>query len=290
MAISARLFAVYALLRRFAVCMFQGVRQHEITLRAAALTYYAIFSIFPLLWLVIGGIGQVLQNHEVQRQVLDVLRGVLPGETRIVTDLVSTLEWPSAIPGVVGGVMLVWAASGYFSGLLGAIAQIYDWAYQRSGMLLRVQAMLASLLLVPLSYAAVTLGTLSRQFAGHLPLPGKLVYLVNKFSIHAALFLLAVLGVYLLFRFAPAPRISRRITLLSALLTAASWALLTRLFALYLTVNFTHLNLLYGSIASVMALLLYLYSANLLFLLGAQTNAVLMTLGCSSGEQPSPSV
>ncbi len=284
MAIWTRLSAAQVSLRHFARCMLDGVRQHEIALRAAALTYYAIFSIFPLLWLIVGGIGRVLQHPEVQRDVLDALRVVLPGETRIVTDLVKTLDWPSGLSGLVGGAALVWAASGYFRGLLGTIAQIYDWAYRRSGILLRVQAVVVSLLLVPLSYAAVTLASLSRQFTNHLPLPAALTSLVDRFSTHVVLFLLAVVGMYVLFCFAPAPHISHKTTFFSALLTTASWALLTKLFALYLALNFSRLNILYGSIASVMALLLYLYAANLLVLLGAQTNAVLMALGCPSDE------
>src|SRR5436190_4353058 len=112
-ALKARLerYAVFRVLESAAI----GFSKDQVTSQAAAMTYYGIFSLFPLLLLFLSLAGLALQSSEqAQQQILDVVTGLLPqGQDRLKDVIAGVIAAKGAAAGV-GILALLWGALGWF--------------------------------------------------------------------------------------------------------------------------------------------------------------------------------
>ena len=271
---------------RFVRCFYHRWFQHETTLRAAALTYYAVFSIFPMLLLITSGLGWFLRDPAYQKRAIDTFVGLAPQGSMVIVRLVQEIVLSHSVTNYVAALTLLWSASGFLRGLLAAITIIHDGELSRNGLLLRAWsvALLGLLMIVLLVMLAVL--TLAARLIALLPI-GKNSLLLHTSVHHLVLFGTASTAFYLLFRLVPKRKGKHWQTLLAAGLTAATWAAVNNGFAQYLAASLPRLNVIYGSIAAVVALMLYLYLVNLVILAGAQIHAVLRDLStCSPPPLP----
>jgi len=101
---------------------------------AAALSYYTIFSIAPLLVIAIGAAGLIFGPDAVQGRVTEELRGALGGDAaRLINDMVknSTAGDGGVWATIVGAVVLLFGASGVFAELQGSLNIIWKAAPER---------------------------------------------------------------------------------------------------------------------------------------------------------------
>lgn len=96
------------------------------TREAAALSYYATFSLFPLLLLVIIVIGTALGPAAARNQIDSVLRLFLPVNTAnfLQENIALALEQRGSF-GLVAGVSLLWSSLGLFSSLSSALSRTF---------------------------------------------------------------------------------------------------------------------------------------------------------------------
>ncbi len=264
-------------LTRFIRCYYYHMMRNELFLRSAALTYYAIFSLFPLLILISTGVGVVLRDPAKQQAVIDAIIDLMPEGTEVITNLLQEVISTSAVTSTVALLTLLWSATGFLRGLLATIDLVHSRAYTHSSFLMRGVGVLVIMLAVPALFLLLVLSGLSAQIlqAMHWPLSGYFAHLLRILASGFPVFILAYLTFFLMMYFIPGQRTSPRTTLLSAGITAAAWTLLGYGFSWYLRSGFSNFNMVYGSIGAVMALMLYLYLSSLVILLGAQLNATL---------------
>src|SRR3954463_11147037 len=100
----------------------------KLSIWAAALTYYAILSIFPAL-LPLGSIPGLIGPSATQ-PLLDNLSSVAPGPAKdILTQSLQSMEanqGGSTIALIIGLAAAVWAASGYISAFMDAANNVWD--------------------------------------------------------------------------------------------------------------------------------------------------------------------
>ncbi|NPA93554.1 MAG: YihY/virulence factor BrkB family protein [Chloroflexi bacterium] len=269
---------------RFIRCFYAGWQENELSVRAAALTYYAVFSVFPLLLLLSSGLGWLLRDPIRQQQAIETFMEMMPRGSEAIVQLLREIAFSHRVPDGVVALSLLWSASGFLRGLLTAIVRIHDAKASRSGLLLRAWSMLLIGLLIPGLLGTLALLSVAVRLVEILPLPGDTAVL-KVLAHHLTLFGIASLAFYLMLRVIPTRRSRRLHSALSALLTAGAWAAVNNGFAQYLTTSLNRLNLIYGSITAVIALMLYIYLVNLTILAGAQLNAVLRDLRTC---QPAP--
>ena len=255
-------------------CFLRAWGRNEIPLRAAALTYYTVLSIFPLLLLVTSGVGWLLRSPVRQRQVERLLMGLLPQGSQVITQVVQDVVLAHSLPNYIAALTLLWSASGFLRGLLHTIAIIHDGQAKRSGWWVQWWSIALLILLIPGLLGATTLLGIASRLVNVLPW-GAHSALLRLLTHDLVLFGLAAAIFYLLFRFVPRTKNKRRYTLLAAALSATLWLALNLGFAQYLALTFKHLNLIYGSLAAGVALMVYFYLGNLAILLGAQIHALL---------------
>lgn len=245
-----------------------GYNKDRLPQQAAALTYFGIFSLFPLVLLFMSLAGLALQSSETAReQIMALIVGLLPqGQEELRRVIVDVIEAKGTAAGI-GLVTLLWSALGWFQVIDDSVNAIWGVSKPRSFLKSKLfaLAMVAAVGLVALaSFAATAAIELLADFTGLIP--GSAVFW------HAAVSAVSVLAIgvvfYLLYRYTPRRDVQCADVWPAALVAALAWEATRRGLALYLE----HTDLIsgYGPIGAMMALLLWLYVASTLVLVGAE--------------------
>lgn len=246
---------------------------------AAALAYYALFSIAPLLVLATAAAGLLYGKQAASGAVLtQVSKMVGPRVALVLQDILVAASRPRAglIASIVGVVTIIVGATGLFASVQSALDRVWK-VEPRPGRgvsgvlhdrLPTFLLLLAVGALVVASLAASTwLGSVMRRApAGAL----------GGVAAQGADFLLfvAVMTVLfaLVFKTLPDARIAWRDVWLGGAVTAALFAVGQLLIGLYLT--FVSVGSLYGAAGSLIALLVWLYYSAQVFLFGAELTQI----------------
>lgn len=243
--------------------------------RAAALAYYTVFSIFPLLLLLAIGIGRVLGAASVQAQIASALRLFLPDAAQPIIDLLlenvnQGLRQDSSFT-LLAVVGLVWSGLGLFTNVSTALDLIFGAQRRRSvwqQRLVAVTMTIVLIVLVVLSFLVTGVLLLVRTvFFSQVSMWINLAFLFVPLGFNITVFALA-------FRFVPARPVHWDSVWPAALFGAVGWELAKAGFGWYLA-NFANYQLVYGSIATVMVLLFWAFLLASIFLFSAELCAQL---------------
>lgn len=235
--------------------------------RAAAISYYGLFSLFPLVILLVAIFGLVVDSDEARRRVVDFVLRELPlqpeeGQRRI-EELLATASAGVGGFGVVGLAGLVFSASG----VMGAIRHGLNAAWGTADARPPLQGKLVDVGLI-LGLGVAVAGAFALTIAVQLAPLGALAPIGGRIaSLGVDALIIAVL-----FRLVPAPRTSLRDTWPGVALAAVGIEVAKSGFAYYLQTAASY-NAVYASIGSVIALLVFVFLAANVFLLGAEAAA-----------------
>lgn len=244
---------------------------------AAALAYYALFSLFPLLLALFAVASFFLATEQALRQVVDAVARVVPvSEHLIESNIRQAFEQRGAI-GIVGLIGLLWGGTGVFTVLVHHINRAWTDAEPRGFFTSRLLALgLAGLLAILLLLSFIlgpTLSVLARlrvPLWSGIPLYDTLLWmlLVNGLP------LLLVFAIFMmLYRWAPNTKVPWGEAFWGALFVALTWEAVKHGLAWYISSDLVNYPLVYGSLSSVVALLLWIYVSSLLALFGAHLSA-----------------
>lgn len=240
----------------------------------AALAYYTIFSIAPLLVIAIGIAGLVFGEEAARGQITSQVSKVVGqqgGEAIQAMVQSASKSSKGAIATVLGIVMLLFGAAGLFGQLQDALNTIWEvqpkpgrgvWGFVRDrflsfSMVLGVAFLLLVSLVVSSALAAIG-GLLGDWQTGAVGL-----------GVTALLDLVVITTLFaLIYRFVPDAEIAWRDVWLGASLTAALFTLGTFFIGLYL--GQAGVGSAYGAAGSLAVLLVWLYYSAQIFLFGAE--------------------
>jgi len=259
-----------------------GFVDDEALSRGAAIAFYTVTSLAPVLLLVIAVAGLVFGQQAAQSGVIQELSGLMGQETAAVLQaaLASASAKSSGIlAGVVGLVTLVVTASGVFGEMQTALNRI--WKAQPSGATLSrlIRARAASLgLVAALGFllAASLAVSAGLQALGHyldavLPF-GAAVMSVANFIVSLALLSLLFAAIY---KVLPDCPVAWRDVLVGALVTALLFTIGKSLIGWYLGSSAVASS--YGAAGGLILLFLWVYYSAQVFLLGAEFTKVYAT-------------
>lgn len=241
---------------------------HDAGQRAAGVAYYAIISIFPLLLGLIAVFGFFLPSLNLQDQLLKFVGNNIPGATNILKDNIANVIKLRGVMSILSIVILFWGASALFSSISLAINRAWNVIRHRNFFIRKASELgmvFGTGILFLLSLGASSFITIMH---GVLNLPTTslvVVYVGTKL----AAFLLIFLVFLLLYKFIPNTKTFWRGVWPGALLVAVLFELARTLFIFYLD-NFANYQLIYGSITSIIVLLVWIYYSSLVMILGAE--------------------
>jgi membrane protein len=259
---------------------FTEFSEDNLTDSAAALTYYAVLSIFPALIAMISIVGLVGNPQTVTTSLTDIISSIGPASAaEAAQGPIEDLTKSSGTAGImliVGILSALWTASGYVGAFMRASNVIYEVEEGRSFILLRPLQMLVTLVLVLLLalvlVALVLTGPVASAVGSAVGLGGTAVTVwdIAKWPV---LFVVVVLMITLLYYASPNARLGGvRSIVPGGALAIVVWLLASAGFAFYVA-NFGSYNKTYGALGGVVVFLVWLWITNVAILLGAELNA-----------------
>jgi len=256
---------------------------------AAALTYYALMSLFPALLVgvaLLGLLGQESTVDDVSRYLTD--RGAPEATVNAVRSSLETAvrsrSGASTVLLVIGLALAMYSASSAFGGAGRALNAVYR-ADEERGLVKRKATQIGStLVLIVLTVAVLVMvflgGEVAREAFDAVGLGRAAGAMWTWVRWPLAVIVTMAIFSYV---YAVAPDQQRPFRLISpgAVLAVLLWIAASAGFFFFVD-NFGSYNATYGAFAAVVILMLWLYLTNVAMLLGAELNAVLEDRGASS--------
>ncbi|WP_067559452.1 YihY/virulence factor BrkB family protein [Faecalibaculum rodentium] len=265
---------------RPAMRLFTRCTKDEVTTRAAALAYYLVFSIFPLLILfslIIGSLHidtatmDILLARVLPRDMIDMLKGYLDYVTR-------TFDMKLLMFALVFSIYFPWR---FIRSLMDGIRISYRQESEESFIRRTLKQILCTLL-IPLTLAAslilIILGHNVITFLVSLLPPQTLrlsdflltLWQYGRFLIAAAIMSIALI---ILYRCSIPTRVPFKTLLPGIVFSIIAWVISSIAFSFYVE-NFGDYSVIYGTLGAFVILLLWLYLTGLIFLAGSEINAL----------------
>ncbi len=240
---------------------------------AASIAYYALLSIFPFSLLVLAVLGRITVGEN-GASLLQIVTYAMPGRVEFLSQIEALA--PIALQlGAAGTVLMLWAAMGVFGALTSAVNHAWGvekppgfFKHKLTALVMLLTAaclMVIGLLFVGAAQVVDTgwFAELSRRW----PLLSRLSGLVLA-NVATPLF---VLVVGLIYYYAPNAQVRLRDVWVGALLAGVLWHAAFALFSWYLR-DVSRFSV-HGSIATVIAFLLWVYLSAAILLYGAEVSA-----------------
>lgn len=263
----------WRLAKRSVVSFYDDQGTHH----AAALTYYALMSLFPTLLLAVSLLGLLGEFPATYDAILDHLRGVVPAVTLAPLDAAVRAALRSKGTAVAGLAVAIVAAlygtTGYLEAARRALNVVFESPRGRSFMRRKLLDVASTVVLM-----ALVLTTLLLMFAGGgvaRDVLGPGAALAWRIARWPGAFACALLVFSFIYYVTPDVRQRgfRWITP-GALTGVGVWLTASAAFSDYLA-NFRSFNVTYGSFAAGIILLVWLWLTNVAVLFGAEVNAEL---------------
>jgi membrane protein len=260
---------------------FTEFKDDNITDWAAALTYYAVLSIFPALIVFVSLLGLFGQGQGTVDALLGIVRDLggpvdaLEGPVKNVVAQQASTAGLTLLLGVLGA---LWTASGYVGAFIRASNAIYEVEEGRKFYILRPLQILVTiagvLLLTIITLAIVSSGSVAQAIGDAIGLGETVVTIWNivKWPVIVVIVSLMIAGLYHI-----APNVKQpkfKWFTLGGFLALVLWVLASVAFGFYVA-NFGSYDKTYGTLAGVISFLVWMWITNNVILFGAEVNAEL---------------
>lgn len=259
--------------RQFLRDLYGELNDDNVYSGAAALGFYLTLAIFPALILLMTAIPY-LPIEDVDRAIMDLLGQALPAEAYQLVDQVVTQVTEQRRGGLLSFSLLatLWAAS---SGMYAVMRQLnitYSVKEARSFIRGRATAIGLSLLFGVLVLGAFTLIVLGGVVEDWLGFGGIVTALFAAFR-WVVIVLALLLALAMIYYFGPNVRQRWKFVTPGSMFATVALIAASLAFAVY-TRHFANYDATYGSIGAVIILMLWLYIAGLVILIGAEIDAI----------------
>ncbi|GHE43093.1 hypothetical protein GCM10017673_51570 [Streptosporangium violaceochromogenes] len=263
----------------------------KVTDWAAALTYYAVLSIFPALLAVVSLLG--LFGQSATKPISDNLSAIAPGPAKQIIDQVlrslQSSQSAAGVATVIGLAVALWSASGYVAAFMRAANIMYEMPEGRpiwKTLPLRLAITLVLVILMAAGTVTVVFtGSLAEQAGKVLGIgeTGLTIWNIAKWPV---LVIGVIIVLALLYWFAPNVEHPgfRWITPGSAV-AVIGWIVASALFGFYVA-NFGTYSKTYATLAGVIVFLIWLWITNIAILLGVEFDAEIARGRAIAAGQP----
>jgi membrane protein len=243
---------------------------------AGGVAFFVLIAIFPAITALVSGYGLVFNTATITGN-LPLFDGVVPANVLgIVTEQANRIAASSgralSVGIAVGILVSLWSAMSGMKALIDALNVIYEQQESRSFIKVNLVALaftlagfaafllaIAAVIVLPLALSPIGLGS----DAGTL----------TRYARWPVLLLVLLIGLAVLYRYAPDRRVARwQWVSVGSVFAAVAWIAASYLFSWYLS-SFANYNATYGSLGAVIGLMMWLWISIIVVLLGAELNA-----------------
>lgn len=241
---------------------------------AAGMAFYGLFSLFPLMLVMVSMGSSVLHRPHAQEQVLDLLMQAFPFSVDIVKENIQKVLGARGSVRIFGFIGLAWSATSAFTVLTRNINTAWPNADRHNFLKMRLMAfaMLAGVaaVLVILLISNITLRFLPQDLSG---IAG-LIISMRYFS-RIVIWVLTFIALVWLYRWIPNTEVLWSEAAWGAFVASSGTLLVTSGFSWYLSrgSGLSNYNLVYGSLGAIVALMVWIYLLSIIVLFGAHLSS-----------------
>ena len=251
-------------------------QQNNTSLLAAGVAFFAFLALYPALITLVTLVALAADPSQITAQVNSFTVGLPPIARQLISDPLTALARSNSGTRTFGLVIsllvALWSASSGTSSLMTAVNLAYDEQETRNFLKFRAMALLLTLGAIVFLVLTLALIAVVPVVLNFVPL-GTAGLVLAQVLRWALLFGLIIVGLAVIYRVAPDrhPAKFRWVTV-GSMAAALLWLLGSVGFSLYVNF-FGNYNKVYGALASVIVLLLWLYLTCYIIVLGAEINA-----------------
>ena len=245
---------------------------------AAGIAYYAMFSIFPLLLATLAISGSILTFESLQADFMEFVTTNLPGSADLLEDNINQVVRFRGLLGTVGVLGLIWAAGTLFGAVSRSVNRAWNIHKDRPFHISKLLHIGMSALIGVLFILSATATSIIELFI-HQPLSLGIVGIdlilnpgLGTIGLRLIPWSLSLVIFLVIYRVAPNTKTYWKYVWPGAVVAAVLFEIGKGIFVWYLENLATH-SLIYGSLTSVMALMLWIYVSSLVMILGAEISS-----------------
>ena len=256
-----------------ALGFMERMRKDHVSAYAAQAAYFLIMSFIPFV-LFLTAIVQYtpLTYREVRQAIMSVVPENLQG---FVLNIVAEVFSKSAAVLPLSALVALWSSGKGTQALINGLNTIYHVKETRNWLVNRIYSMFYMFLFVLALIASLLLLVMGNRIhvliSGYVPFLGNMIGRIlgaKTFLVFVMLFFVFLV----LYRYLPNRRASLKSQVPGAFLTAVAWSVFSYLFSLYFTF-FPDFSIMYGSLSTLILVMVWLYFCMNLLLYGAEINA-----------------
>jgi YihY family inner membrane protein len=244
---------------------------------AGGIAYYALFSLFPLLLLLVSIASLWLSSSEAIDNIIEFIGEILKIPVDQLDTALENLVSTSGITGLIGLIGVVWAATGVFTSLARNIGRAWPNANQVSVIQGRLMAIIMVVVIALSQFLWVIVTTIVNLLSQiELPLQADLDYIRSRLSgltLNAISFSLLFFAFAGLYRWVPKTKVRWREAFLGAAFSTLATLVASRVYLWYLNSGLASDRAIYGSLGTTLGVIVFFYINAWIVLFGAHLSS-----------------
>ncbi|MCK9254813.1 MAG: YihY/virulence factor BrkB family protein [Bacteroidales bacterium] len=255
---------------------FQGIRKSSVTMRAAAVSFNMFISLFPAL-IFLFTLIPFIPISGFQTELFNILDNLLPNSAyelfyETITDTIMKQNTKLLSLSIL---LMIYFSSNGIMALIEAFNNTFHNIETRNSFSLRIVSLIAVLGISLLILFAISLIVMGNSFILKFVSTHPAIVTLTRFVKWLVILILYFLAISLLFYFAPSKK--NRFSFISpGTIFSTFLQVITVLGFTYYVNNFAMYNKLYGSIGTVIIVMLLIYISSLSLILGFELNASIL--------------
>lgn len=251
------------------------LEKHHVNEYAIQCAYYVILSFIPFLILLFS----LIQFTTIGKETIFFwIKDIFPGNiSGFIEDVIREVSFKSIGTLSISIIFILWSAGKGFFALCKGFHYIYETPKEYNYWFLKLKSIICIIIFIVMIVFALVVVTFWGAIADLL----KMKYMGLSIPINIILELgwlwqfLILFGFFLLmYKFVPKNKVKFRTQIPGALFSALGWYILSWAFSVYLDV-FKNFSIIYGSLTSLMLLMIWVYWCMYIILLGAEINMLI---------------
>ena len=261
---------------RLLVRTVQELAADDATHMAAGVAYYALFSIFPLLLGLTAVMGYFVESQETRKELAGFVAQYLPGSAELITDNIDIVLRLRGAIGIFSIIGLLWTASAVFGAVARAVNRAWDVHKDRPVYIEKPRQILMASAVGAMFVTSVGAAALLRMagIASETDVAGSglATETVGRLFLQGVSFFLTLTIFLVVYKYLPNTKTYWQFIWPGAITGAVLFELSKNVFLIYVN-SFSNFENVYGSLAPVIALLLWVYVSSFILILGAELSS-----------------
>lgn len=249
--------------------ILKQLEKHHVNEYSIQCAYYVILSFIPFLILLFSLIQYTTLGKDA---IFFLIQNVIPGNmSEFFEGIIKEVSFKSIGTVSVSVIFLLWSAGRGFYALCKGFNHIYETPKEYNYWFLKLKSIICIIIFIIITVVVLFLIAFGKIIADFLKNRYMVLNIILELRWIWQILMLFIVFL-LMYRFVPNHKVKFKTQIIGAWFSAISWYILSSGFSIYLDV-FRNFSVIYGSLTSIMLLMIWVYWSMYILLIGAEINA-----------------